>query len=101
DEAERRQGSRRAEPRGIAPENARASLQSEHFDITADYGARFRRHLDEDAKARPARQRLKAERASPGKEIEDTRAFDQPGIAMLQNIEQGLAHLVGGRTGGL
>ncbi len=53
----------------------------------------------EQAERRPARDRLEAERAGTGEEIDDARAFErQARNAMREDVEQTLAHAVGGRA---
>src|SRR6056297_1193828 len=52
--------------------------------------------LDEAGRGGPARQRLEAERAGPGEEIEHARPRDGIAIAARQHVEERLAHPVGG-----
>src|SRR5690606_14248212 len=89
------------EPGGIAPEDARAALQPELLDIVPDQGAGPGGDLDEQAEAGAARKRLQAEGAGAGKQVEDPCLVEQPGKAVLQDVEQRLAHAVRGRAGGI
>src|SRR5262245_18289781 len=95
DEVERYKHTCRAELSGIAPPELSDAGKAKRFDVAADGGTRLGALLDEQAEARTARQRLEPERARAGKQIEHAGVFeDDAGSAVLQHIEQRLAHFV-------
>src|SRR5690606_14310602 len=86
-----------AEPSRVAAENLRAPLQAERLDIVADQATALRGFLHEQAMHGTARDRLYAERAGAGEEVEHARALRQAVIGMGEHIEHRLAGAVRGR----
>src|SRR3990170_6977984 len=88
DEIERLERAQRAELGCIAPPDLGDAGQAQRLHIAADGCARLGALLDEDTEAGAARQRLEAERAGAGEEIEHAGAFElEMGGAVLQHIE--------------
>ena len=84
--------SRRGGRCGVTP------ARPERLDILAQQRARLRAVIDEQRESRAARQRLDAERAGAGKQIEHARAGDRIAVGVHQDVEQRLAQPVGGRA---
>ena len=97
DQRERRHGAGRPQPGGVAAEDAGAPGEAQRLDIGADGAARRHRLLDEERKGRAARQRLEAERAGAGEEVEHAGALQHIAMAVGENVEDRLAQAVGGR----
>ncbi len=75
--------------------------QLQRLDIAADGAPRLRRILDEQAEARAPRQGFKPERAGAREQVEHPGALEiEARRAMLQHVEQRLAHAVGCRPCG-
>ena len=96
-ERERLDRVRRAEPGGIAAEDAGGAAQTQRLDVGADKRARLGAVVDEQRERCAARAGLEAERAGAGEEIEHARAGDGIAIGVDEDVEQRLAQPVGGR----
>src|ERR1700687_1831532 len=99
-EIERRQRVERPELRRIAAPDLARAREIESLHIVADEGARLRRIVDEEAIARAPRQRLEAERAGAGKEIDHARVLQGKAVRQIpvfQDVEHRRADLVRGR----
>src|SRR5581483_6983968 len=76
----------------VAPQHGR--LQAQLVEVALDRAHCVAVRLDEDGARRPARERLEAERARAGVQIEHGRPVDGP-----EDVEHVLAHAVGRRPG--
>src|SRR5262249_52162761 len=81
----------------VAPKDTGRAAQTERGDIGANERARLGRLIDEQRKGGTARERLDAERAGAGKQIEHAGAGDGIAVGVEENVEQRLAQPVGGR----
>ena len=84
--------------RGVAAIHFRHAAEAQRFDIVAQQRAGFRAVVDEQREFRAARDRLDAERAGAGKQIEHARIRDRIVIGVDQDVEQRLAQPVRGGT---
>jgi hypothetical protein len=89
---------RRAEPGGVAAENAAGAAEAKLLGVVAQQRAGFDSFVDEQHIGRAARQSFDAERAGAGKQIKHARIGDRIAIAVGENIEQRFAQPVGGRA---
>ena len=82
---------------GIAAEDLGDAGQAQRLDVAADERARLGVLLDEQAEGGAARQRLEAERAGAGEQVEHLGALQREvGDAVREDVEHRLAHAVGG-----
>ncbi len=86
-----------AQRRGIASEDAGAAMQAQGLDVFPQQAAAFDTVFDEQRRAATTRQRLHANSAGTGEEIEDTRAVQHIRMGVAQDIEQAFARPVDGR----
>src|SRR5262249_12947844 len=71
--------------------------QGQRLDIAADEGTRLNGLLDEQAEGGAPRQRLQAQGAGAGEQIQHLGVGEgQAGDGVVQDVEEGLAHAVGG-----
>ena len=88
---------RRAEIGGVAAIDFRDAAEPQRLDIVAQQRAGLGAVVDEQRERRAARNRLDAERAGAGEQVEHARALDRIVIGMDQDVEQRLAQPVRGR----
>ena len=82
--------------RGVAAKHFGDAAQTQRLDIVAQQRPGFGPVIDEQREPGPARDRLDAERAGAGEQIEHPRICDRVVIGVDQNIEQRLAQAVRG-----
>nr|CAI0336319.1 hypothetical protein SHINE37_40173 [Rhizobiaceae bacterium] len=87
-----------AERRRIAPEDLRAADHAERLDVGMQEPPALDALFDEEHRARAARQRLQADGAGAGEEIEHARAVERFGIGVREDVEQAFARAVGRRA---
>ena len=97
DERERLDWMRRTELGRVAAKNSRDAAEAERFRILPQQRARFYAVVDEQRERSAARERLDAERAGAGKQIEHACAGNRVSVGVGENVEQRLAQAVGGR----
>ena len=87
---------RRAEIGRIAAVDLGHAAKAERLDIVAQQRARFGAVVDEQRELRAARDRLDAERAGAGEQIEHARIFDRIVIGVNEDVEHRLAQPIRG-----
>ena len=86
-----------AERGGVTPIHLGDAAEPQRLDVLPQQRPRLRAVVDEQAKRSAARDRLDAERAGAGEQVEHPRIADGIAIGMRENVEQRLAQAVGGR----
>ena len=99
DQRERLHRMRRAEIGGVAAIDFCHAAEPERLDIVAQQRARLRAIVDEQRERCAARDRLDAERAGAGEQVEHARAFDRIVIGVDEDIEHA-TRASGPRSGG-
>src|SRR6478735_9676289 len=82
----------------IAPENSRHAAEAECLDVIAQQRARLHPFIDKQRVGRAARYCLDAERAGAGEQVQYPGPGDRVAVRMRENVEQGFAQTVGGRS---
>src|SRR5262249_21820497 len=95
---ERLKGVRRAKIGGIAAEHLCDAAKPQRLDIVAQQRARLCAIVDKQRKGSSPRDRLDAERAGAGEEIEHAGALDSVVVGVDEDVEERLAQAVRGRT---
>ena len=98
DEVEGRDRAGGAEVGRVAAQDAGDAVQAERLHVLADEAAALDACLDEHRRRRAARDRLDAERAGAGEEVEHARALARQVVAVDEDVEERLAQPVARRT---
>src|SRR6266576_1360029 len=81
---------------GVAAVYFGDAAQAQRLDIVAQQRSRFGAVIDEERERRPSRDRLDAERAGAGEQVEHAGTLNRIVVGMNEDIEQRLAQAVRG-----
>src|SRR5579863_4350461 len=85
---------RRSEIRCVATVDLRHATETKRLDIVTHQGARLRAVVDKERKFSAARNRLDAERAGAGKQVEHAGIRNRIVVGVNQDVEERLAQTI-------